>query len=248
MGCGKMSYYFFGTADAYVTGKGYIRLRYIKTSPKNIKLTHISGTVPGSGLLGINAGYFDDSSQDVYSICIQNSSTVTSGHTYNGYYNVTSAGTKARGTLVWDDPWRTYRLQTIEAADEITIGDPDNYWAQGGVNLFLKNDTSWNNLINSPTKGEYISDQSPNAQYNRSALLYGTSLNIYLVISETKCSLDQFRTAIKLGIDTANGIEGIILDGANATQMNVPDSSYSFMGGSSRKLPAMIQVVNNVPL
>lgn len=243
-----MVYYVFDTTDAYVSGIGYIRLKWIKTSPRNIKLTPITSTVPASKLLGMNAGFFDDASQDVYSICIQNSKTVTHGRTYNGYYNVTSVGTKARGTLVWDDPFRTYRLQTIEAAHELSIGDPDNYWAQDGVNLFLSSNSSWSNLIHSPKKGEYISDQSPTDAYNRSALLYGSSLNVYLVISETKCTLDQFRTAIQLGVEPSNGTNGIALDGANATQMNIPDSNYSFLGGSSRKLPAMLQVVNNVSL
>lgn len=44
-------------------------------------------------------------------------------------------------------------------------------------------------------------------------------------------------------------IKFFILDGANATQMNVPASGYSYIGSSAwRKLPAMIQVVNNVQL
>lgn len=244
-----MAYYVFDYTDVYVSGRGYIRLRYIKTSPKNIKLTAISGTVPSTGKLGVNAGFFSDSLQDVYSICIQNSSTVLQGKPasyHKGYDNVTSQGVTARGTLVWDAPFSTYRQQVISSAAQLTIGDPDNYWAQGGVSMFLKNDTSWTNMVNSPNSGQVLNDQFPGTLYNRTALLYGNSLNIYLVITETQCTLSEFRTACK-SLDSSNGLDGVILDGANATQMNVP-GSYSFIGGNNRTLPAMIEVVNNVQL
>ncbi|HWO95591.1 hypothetical protein P4H70_06690 [Paenibacillus ehimensis] len=243
-----MAYYIFDFKDVYVNSR-YIRLRYIKTSPKNIKLTHIKSTVPASGKLGVNAGFFDDASQGVQSICIQNSSCVLGGGSSDfatGYYNNNSSGGHiSKGTLVWDDAWRTYRLQVIENAGQLIIGNPDNYWAQGGFSMHLQSDTSWQNMLSSGK--ESVNDHAPNTNYNRTGLLYGNSLNIYLVISETTCTADEFRTACKY-IDTNNGLQGIFLDGATATQMNVPASGYSWTSGSSRKLPAMIEVVHNVDL
>ncbi|UUZ83512.1 hypothetical protein LJK88_06535 [Paenibacillus sp. P26] len=243
-----MAYYVYDFKDIFVNGYGYVRSRYIKTSPNNIKLTPISGTVPSTGLLGINAGYFDDSSQTVQSICIQNSSTVQPGGANVfacGYYNNDDSGNHINaGTLVWDAGWRTYRTQVISGANQLTVGNPDNYWAQGGVSMYLQNDSAWSKMLSN--NQELVNDHFPSDTMPRTALLYGNSLNIYLVITENKVSMSTFRTACK-NLDATNGLEGIFLDGNTATQMNVP-GTYSFNGGSIRKLPAMIQVVNNVQL
>lgn len=243
-----MSYYVYDFTDVYVNGKGYVRLQYIKTSPKNIKLTAISGTVPASGLLGVNAGFFDDNTQTVQSICIQNSSTVQPGGSSTfacGYYNNDSTGHHINeGTLVWDGGWSVYRKQVISAASDLTIGDPNNYWAQGGLSMYLQNDTDWNTMLSQ--NQEKVNDHYPSIGMPRTALLYGDSKNIYLVITESNVTMSQFRGALKY-LDSSNHLDGIFLDGSTATQMNVPDS-YSFSGATNRKLPAMIQVVHNVDL
>ncbi|MFC0215433.1 hypothetical protein ACFFK0_23860 [Paenibacillus chartarius] len=244
-----MAYYVYSVIDSYSSIKGgYVRLHVIKTSPNNIKLTPISGTVPASGLVGVNAGFFDDKTQTVQSICIQNSTTVQPGGSSVfacGYYNNDSTGHHVnKGTLVWDADWRTYRQQIIQSAAELTIGNPDRYWAQGGLSMHLQSDSAWNTMRSN--NQELVNDQFPTSAIPRTALLYGNSLNVYLVITTQNVTMDVFREACK-GIDSSNGLQGIFLDGSTATQMNVPNQ-FSFSGGSNRKLPAMIEVVNNVQL
>ncbi|WP_159881394.1 hypothetical protein [Paenibacillus puerhi] len=235
-----MAYYVYSSKT--ING---VDLKIIKTSPNNIKLTYLNGqSVPGSGKLGMNGGFFEDvpvsghsGGPYVYSIAVNDNVPVNG--TFSDYG---SGGTQdvSRGTLVWNKTTRGYFVQVTKKGDEATlwVAYGDKYWAQGGISMNLQ-DTTSNWHTTAKNEGMPVIDQS----WYRSGLLWNDGLNIFLVVSTTECTAAQFRTACK-GIES-NMRDGIFLDGANAAQMNVPGV---FSTSHTRKLAAMVEVVNNVQL
>ncbi|NEW07375.1 hypothetical protein GK047_15330 [Paenibacillus sp. SYP-B3998] len=232
-----MYYNFFTTT---VNG---VRLAVIKTSPNNIQLTYLGGqTVPGSGKIGINGGFFQDgtSHPDVYSIAVNNGTPVR-GEAID-YYGSGGKQDTSRGTFAWDKTTQDYVLRSVTVGDRsnLWLAANDQYWAQGGISMSLKNDSQWLNIARQegvPYNGD--------GQWYRSALLYSDSKYIFLVRSMDEVYLADFRTACK-GVDSGI-IDGIFLDGATASQMNVPGQPDGITG-HTRPIAAMIEVVYNVDI
>ncbi|MNH98685.1 hypothetical protein D3C73_514280 [compost metagenome] len=234
-------YYTFNSMKA----SNGITLKVIKTSPNNIVLTYLGGkSVPSSGKLGMNGGFFQDlplpagqTKPNVYSIAVNDNVPINGGF---GDYG--SGGTQdvTRGTLVWDKTKRTFWVQPTKVGDEATlwVNYGDKYWAQGGISMNLQDDANWRSIAIS--EGMPVIDET---WPNRSGLLWNSGNNVFLVVSETKCSGTAFRSACK---EIESGmVNGIFLDGADAAQMNVP-GTYSTSW--TRQLAAMVEVVHNVDI
>lgn len=234
-------YYTFKT----VTASNKVVLKVIKTSPNNIVLKYIGGqSVPSTGKLGINGGFFQDmpvppgqTKPYVYSIAVNDNVPINGGF---GDYGSGGSQDVTRGTLVWNKTKKTFWVQPTKVGDEDTlwVSRGDKYWAQGGISMSLQDDANWRSTA--IAEGiPVIDDTWP----NRSGLLWNSGKNIFLVVSETDCSAGAFRSACK---EIESGmVDGIFLDGADAAQMNVP-GTYST--NESRRLAAMVEVVHNVEI
>jgi hypothetical protein len=235
----NFTYYTF---TRYVASNG-VKLAYIKTSPKNISITTTgttNKTVPNSGKLGMNGGFFEGSS--VLSIAATNNIPVKGTTGYGtGDKNYNASGEHAAGTLVWNAKWSSYFIQKATSMSELWVSDVNNYWAQGGISMSLNDDANWESIADS----EDIYNK--NGYVDRSALVYNSGKNIFLIITEEGTTAAKFRAAIK-EIEPSTTKEGIFLDGADASQMYVPAAGFSNGGGTDRAIPAMIAVVHNVDL
>lgn len=68
-------------------------------------------------------------------------------------------------------------------------------WAQGGVSMNLKDESRWYNVA---VKEEGL--PFPDDKRLRSAMAYDNFGEIYLVVTSTKCTAEQFRTAINRNV------------------------------------------------
>lgn len=207
-----------------------IVLHVIKTSPKNIKLKSIDGNISGSSDYGINGGFFYDKSQ--LSIAINNDVPVRGlkGTYGSGWENYKYD----RGTLVWDGAAGKYSVQIVGDAEDLKVTSRSNYWAQGGISMSLKDDINW--------KAQAIRENMPNmtGKVGRTALVYNTGLNVFLVVTNTGCTAQAFRTAVKqLGSGTI--VDGIFLDGSGSSQLKSKEVTVKGDGRAVRQLVTLIQ-------
>ncbi|MCY7487260.1 hypothetical protein MC059_23180, partial [Paenibacillus alvei] len=116
-------------------------------------------------------------------------------------------------TLVWDAAARRYSIQVVRSADQLKVSDRSRYWAQGGISMSLNNDASWERIArqqNMPTM---------TGKVFRTALVYGSGLSMWLVVTNTACTAEQFRTAIKEKVGSGTLVDGIFLDGSGSSQL-----------------------------
>ncbi len=194
-----------------VTSNG-INLNYIKTSPNNVAPTYINPpkAMSHTGYYGINGGYFNNNFS-ILSIAVVNNLPVNgiAGDINGGWANQNYD----RGTLVWDQTARQYSVQVVRRASELSVSDKNNYWAQGGISMCLdKNDQDWKAQM----EAEHLSLTETD---RRSALVYNSGLNIWLVTTSNRCTAGAFRSAISNGIGNNTLVNGIFLDGGSSASM-----------------------------
>jgi len=186
-------------------------LHAIKTSPNNIALKSNRSNVYSRSDVAVNGGFFSFGSGDVLSIAVQNDMPVAGkrGAYGSGWFNAKYA----RGTLVWDAAARKYSVQVVSSASDIVVSDRSRYWAQGGISMSLRDDAGWEGIARAQNM------PSMTASVYRTALVYGSGLSVWLVVTNTPCTASQFRAAIKERIGSGTLVDGIFLDGSGSSQM-----------------------------
>lgn len=214
---------------AGTTASNGVRLHYMRTTPDRIELQAVAANVAETISYGINGGFFYEG--DILSIAVQNHRPVKGepGQYGSGWFNVKYA----RGTLVWDAAANRLSVQAVRSADELLVTDQANYWAQGGVSMNLQDEASWT--------GEAAAQALPLADslHMRSGMIYDEAGSLYLIVSPTPCTAEQFRTAILERIAPDLGKEGIFLDGDGSSQMRSAEIS---LPGDLREVYQMIAV------
>ncbi|WP_261808202.1 hypothetical protein [Paenibacillus sp. N3.4] len=208
-----------------------IALHVIRTPPNNIGLKAITANVTDLQNTGINGGFFWQGY--LLSIAVVNDLPVKGqpGDYGSGWFNID----RKRGTLVWDEKAQTFTIQIVEAADELKVMDRAHYWAQGGVSMGLRNPDGW--------AAQAVSEEMPviNEKRMRSGIVYDTSNHVYLVVSPTPCTGDEFRTAVTEQVGAGELVDGLFLDGDGSSQLKV--ANYT-LPGDHRQVYQMIALLN----
>lgn len=217
--------YTYGTATY-----GGVKLQYIKTSPLKVRPTYLNPatSVPASKKYGVNGGFFYESS--IISIAVVNDVAVTG--IYQDFVGGWVNDKYARGTLVWDGKARKYEIPILESASDIKVSDRSNYWAQGGISMSLQDDSGWYQKA----KDQHMPNMDGSTE--RTALVYNSGLNIWLITSFTDCTASAFRKAIKNTIAVGTLQDGIFLDGGGSTSIKCNEASVG-----TRKIPEMLALV-----
>lgn len=222
-----------------VTASNGVVLHYMKTSPNNTTLRYVgtNSTLKDSGYYGVNGGFFDPADlTKLLSIAVINDQPINGnrGDYGSGWYNVW-LDHPPRGTLVWDPVARQYSVQVVVHAGELRgITDRGNYWAQGGISMTLGDDVRWDD--------QALAEAIPGGlatQTTRAGLVYNAGLNIWYVVTTTRCTPGAFRSAIKETIGSGTLVDGIFLDGGSSVSMNSAEFSYG-----SRKIPQIVSLIN----
>ncbi|MFW5434370.1 hypothetical protein [Paenibacillus apiarius] len=192
-----------------------IVLHAIKTSPNNIVLKSSRTNVYSQPNVAVNGGFFNFGDGAILSIAVQNDVPVAGrpGGYGSGWYNAKYA----RGTLVWDAAARKYSVQIVRSADEIAVTDRSCYWAQGGISMSLQDDHGWEKIARQQNM------PSMAAKVYRTAMVYGSGLNVWAVVTNTPCTAAQFRAAVKEKIGNGTLVDGIFLDGSGSSQLRCGD-------------------------
>ncbi|MCM3717805.1 hypothetical protein [Fictibacillus phosphorivorans] len=203
------------------------RLSVIKTSPNNIILKEINKNIGSGTDSGINGGYFY--SGQLLSIAVNNDIPAcgAKGGYGSGWYNEKYA----RGTLVWDKSAGVYSVQVVRSAAELKVSNRNNYWAQGGISMSLKDDANWEKIA--------IAQGIPDLKGStyRTGLVWNSGFNIWLVISEEACTAKAFRGAVKYLVGSGTVVDGIFLDAGGSTQMKCKENTFR---GDGRAIVQMI--------
>ncbi len=225
-------------ADEYSYGTssyGGVTLHYIKTSSKNVRPTLVRPMkkINASGKYGINGGFFSGS--NIVTIAVVNDVPV-GGEAWAE--NVGWANNNLdRGTLVWDNNAREYKVPIVRRASDITVSDRGDYWAQGGVSTTLDDDTNWKQIMIDQKLPDY------DAARQRAGMVYNSGLNLWLVVSAGGCTAEAFRTAIKKTIAVGTLKNGIFLDGGGSTSLYCSQNTV----GCDREVPEMMALLKPTP-
>ncbi|MCR8656664.1 phosphodiester glycosidase family protein [Paenibacillus endoradicis] len=199
-----------GSKYTQITADNGVVLNVLQTEPSSISLTSINDNVVQSGINGINGGFFWDDS--LLSIAVMD------GMPTNGNPNDYGSGwfnaKYARGTIVYDRVTKVINVQRAASVDELQMTDESKFWAQGGISMNLKDDSNWYNVA---VQEEAI--PFPDEDRLRSGMAYDSSGEIYLIVTSNKCTIEQFRTAIKENIAIGKLDEAIFLDGDGSSQL-----------------------------
>jgi exopolysaccharide biosynthesis protein len=206
-------------------------LHFIKTSPNNITLKVVNKNVASTSEYGCNGAFFYGSDQ--ISLAVNNDVPVQGvvGGYGSGWFNEKYK----RGALVWDKAAGKYSVQVVSAASEIEVADRSQYWAQGGISMSLQDDANW--------KAIATQQNMPNidGKTTRTALVWNTGFNLWLIVTETLCTAEQFRLAIKKNIGSGTLVDGIFLDGGGSSQMRCAEKSID---GDGRRVVQMVALTN----
>lgn len=199
-----------GTKYFQIAADNGVVLHVLQTQPSNISLYSINNNVVRSGKEGINGGFFWEN--QLLSIGVMDGIPVNgSPKEYgSGWFNVKYV----RGTIVYDRVTGMVDVQRASSVDDLHVTDVVAFWAQGGVSMNLKDESRWYNIA---VKEERL--PFPDDERLRSAMAYDNSGEIYLVVTSTKCTAEQFRTAIKRNVAVENLNEAIFLDGDGSSQL-----------------------------
>lgn len=213
------------------TASNGVELHSLKCSPNDIKLQACRTSVCSQSLTAINGGFFSFGTGDILSIAVQNDAPIKGhrGDFGSGWYNAKYA----RGTLVWDAAARKYSVQVVKSADELSVSDRSRYWAQGGISMSLQDDAGWERIARQ--------QNMPNmaGKANRTAMVYGSGLNIWLIVTNTACTATQFRTAIRQSIGSGTLEDGIFLDGSGSSQLKC---DKALLRGDGRTVYSIIAI------
>lgn len=221
----KLSYTY-----AAVTAPNGMKLHVLQTKPAYVTLEAIQNNVTLAGNVGINGGFF--CGNQLLSIGVVNSLPVNGeiGNFGTGGENVKYA----RGTLVWDGASDSLSVQVVSLASELKVKDHTRFWAQGGISMSLGDDDQW--VAQTVTEhAPYLDDERL-----RSAAVYDDKGTLYLIVSETKGSLAEFRGAIVESIGDGKLVDGIFLDGDGSSQLLSNEAS---LPGDKRPVVQMLRIV-----
>ncbi|MBM7565206.1 hypothetical protein [Paenibacillus sacheonensis] len=219
---------------AYVYGEvsaaNGMDLHYLMTRPDNVRPESIHKNVSLGPYYGVNGGFFFQES--LLSIAVVDDMPV------NAAPNVYGAGDLnakyARGTLVWDEAAGKLSVQTVSSASDLRVTDRSHYWAQGGISMSLGRDDKW--------LAQAEAEQAPNIEDKRlrSAAVYDDAGSLYLVVSTTRGTLADFRSAIVERIGGGRLSGGIFLDGDGSSQLRSREIRLS---GDGRPVVQMLRLL-----
>ncbi|GAB6989767.1 phosphodiester glycosidase family protein [Paenibacillus pini] len=206
-------------------------LHVLQAEPSRISFNSVNDNVVQSGRIGINGGFFWE--DQLLSIAVMDRIPTNGGSKEygSGWFNVKYA----RGTIVYDRVTRMVDVQRAASVDDLHMTHTTKFWAQGGVSMNLKDDSNWYNVA--------VTEEGlpfPDDKRLRSAMAYDNSGEIYLIVTSTRCTAEQFRTAIKINVAKGNLNEAIFLDGDGSSQLLAGKVKLK---GDSRKVVQMIQVI-----
>ena len=207
-------------------------LHSLKCSPNDVQLRPCRTNVYSQSNVAINGGFFDSRSGAVLSIAVQGDVPVKGSR--SGYGSGWFNAKYARGTLVWDAAARRYSVQVVKSADELQVSDRSRYWAQGGISMSLWDDAHWQQIART--------QNMPNmaGKTYRTALVYGSGLSLWMVVTNTACTAEQFRTAIKQKIGSGTLVDGIFLDGSGSSQLSHGSASLQ---GDGRTVYSIVSIM-----
>jgi len=207
-----------------------VKLHYIKTDPDNIVLKSItaelgdidsiSNYMDGKSYKGaINGGFFNKYTGLVGAIAVNNGTPIDDNADTN-YFSTEENGWGG-GTLIWDRVNEDFVIRTLKDIEKITseniVADTSKYWAQGGIAMNLQNDAIWEDVFKGQAPSHYLYDLKRDKSSYRSAMLYDSNDNVYLVVTDGKYSYREVRSAVKK--INSDIIDGIFLDGSTCSQM-----------------------------
>jgi hypothetical protein len=187
----------------------------IRTNPENVRLQAINSNVTETSYYGINGGFFWEGS--LLSIAVINHESLIGAREYgSGWYNTGNDNNFKRGTLVWDGLMKRFSVQIVGQAGDLFITDIYNYWAQGGVSMSLGKEAQW--------KNEIIIQKMPayDEIHMRTGIVYDENQQLYMIVTPTLCTIEQFRTAILEKLGNRRLVDGIFLDGDGSSQLQSP--------------------------
>lgn len=208
-----------------------VLLHTIRTSPDHIYLRAIDSNLAKRKEYGINGGFFWEGY--LLSMAIMNDQPAKGkpGDYGSGWFNTD----RRKGTLVWDASAGKFSVQVAEAAEELIVADRKRYWAQGGVSMSLSNESAWSR--------QAVEEDMPalNEKRMRSGMIYDSSNQVWLIVSPTPCTVEEFRNAAKERVNrVAIAIDGIFLDGDGSSQMKI---GRTLLSGDGREVYQMITLV-----
>ena len=201
-----------------------VTLEWLATDARNIVLESTNSTVPNSGFVGINGGFFVGG-RGLVSIAVNDDKAVNENgkndpvplpaENLRGRNNDVTD----RGTVYWDGAINNMGVAQLSNVQQLKdfglITDPQNYWAQGGISMGIR-DSVLRNGLPVVTIGDNLTNISggETGRTQRSGLVYDeydTGADVYLVITRDAVTLGEFRSAIKAALPNAD--DGIFLDG-----------------------------------
>lgn len=213
------------------TASNGVVLHSLKCSPNDVRLQACRTSVCSQPNVAVNGGFFNFGTGDILSIAVQNDAPIKGhrGAFGSGWYNAKYA----RGTLVWDTAARKYSVQVVRSADELNVSNRSRYWAQGGISMSLRDDAEWQQTA----KAQNMPNMSGKAF--RTALVYNSGLNLWMIVTNTACTAGQFRYAIKEKIGSGTLVDGIFLDGSGSSQLKCDEA---VLRGDGRTVYSIVAV------
>ncbi|KUP22016.1 hypothetical protein [Paenibacillus sp. DMB5] len=207
---------------------GKVQLYMLAVSPEDVILRTANLPLRQIAAYGINGGFFYGT--DLLSVAIMNDVPVNGdkGAYGSGWFNAKYA----RGTLVWDGAAGRLSVQTVSSGDELAVTDRSRYWAQGGISMNLQREELWK----AASQAEHL--PFAEEQRMRSGLVYNSDGKLWLIVTPTLCTAEEFRLAV-LDAVHGEGREGIFLDGDGSSQLNADEAVLT---GDSRPVVQMIAV------
>jgi hypothetical protein len=204
-----------------------VKLHTIRTIPQNIALKHITSNVTQTDEFGINGGFFWEGY--LLSIAVVNDMPLKGQpEDYgSGWYNIDVP----KGTLVWDEITRRFSVQVVQDVHDLQVTDKGHYWAQGGVSMSLQHDSDW--------VAQAVAEEMPafDERRLRSGVVYDNDQNVWMIVTETRCTVEQFRAAVREIIGQGRAVDGVFLDGDGSSQMRI---AQKLLKGDSREVYQMM--------
>jgi hypothetical protein len=209
------------------TSTNQVTMSVLRTTADNIVLKPIAANVTDTPDYGINGGFFFE--RQLLSIAVMGDKPVKGqpGDYGSGWYNTD----RPRGTLVWDEINRAFSVQVAGEAAELKVMDRSRYWAQGGVSMSLQQTQGWQERA--------MAEEMPGMEepHLRSAAVFDARNQLYLVVTETKATVAQFRQAIIDTIAPGALVDGVFLDGDGSSQLK---SGQAVLKGDTRPVFQMM--------
>ncbi|MFC5701655.1 phosphodiester glycosidase family protein [Cohnella faecalis] len=217
-------------AYATVTATNGVKLHSLRTRPSNAVPEVSRNNVTLTSFYGINGGFFYQN--DLLSIAVVNDRPV--GGAAAKYGSGAENVKYARGTLVWDGKTEGMSVQVVRASADLQVTDRSSYWAQGGISMGLGRDGEW--------LGQAAAENAPfpDDERLRSAAAYDEEGNLYLIVSENRGTLADFREAIVETVGGGKLVDGIFLDGDGSSQLN---SRERKLQGDGRPVVEMLRLI-----